>query len=121
MIGLSTKRKTKFDMLDVGDKVLVQSGSYGGHDRIMTIARLTKTQFVIGGSKFNRKTGRQVGNTAWRSSWIRWADEDTIARVSKEHRHRVLVQLMTITKWKDFTLEQLEAVNLGVKGALNAG
>jgi hypothetical protein len=44
-----------------GDKLIVYSGGYHMTKHILTVERLTKTQIICPGGRYNISTGREVG------------------------------------------------------------
>jgi hypothetical protein len=54
--------------LKPGDEVFVFST--GGSSYIAKVERLTSTQVMVGGRRFNRKSGRSVGSTAWHHAYL---------------------------------------------------
>lgn len=56
--------------IKAGDEVLLSGGGWGQpKKRIMTVSRTTKTQIIIGDSRYNKKSGYPVGSNS--GSWER--------------------------------------------------
>lgn len=55
--------------LKAGDHVVVVS-PYGSGYTVAVVDRVTPTQIVVGGCKYNKAMGREVGSSGWASSII---------------------------------------------------
>ena len=63
------------EQLKVGDSVIVD-GSYRGSS-IGKVEKITKTQIVVNGARFQRKSGFLVGCDSWNRKMLRqWNEED---------------------------------------------
>ena len=93
---------TWLENLKVGDTVSL-------NDRLNKVSRLTPTQIILeSGGRFNRKSGRRVGDSgSWSIACIHEADDAEIARL----RHMRLVAKLGNFNWRSLTLETLVAVN----------
>jgi hypothetical protein len=101
------------DKFKVGDEVAVHFGY--NSVRLDRVARLTKTQIVLtDGSRFNARTGREVGDGSfYRAHLARPTDDDR----EKVARRRLMDAFNNIEPRK-LSLKQLEAiVEIAKKGA----
>jgi len=97
--------KEWLENLKVGDTVIVS----GRNELVCTIERMTKTQIVLKDNftKFNRKTGRSVGNDSWSTSYIFEPTEKEIKRITEETTRRNIINKLSRIEWKNYTTESL--------------
>ncbi len=82
------------DWITEGAEVAILTGGFAGDVvNFTTIERLTATQIVLAsGSRYNRKTMRQVGaSSAWRFDRLMPADDPRViaAKTTKARRHAI--------------------------------
>jgi predicted phosphohydrolase len=70
-----------FSYLVAGDKVIVESGFGYKSQEITTVDRITKTQIIIGNSKYRRNNGYIVGGTTWSRRYLTRYTEEAAAKV----------------------------------------
>lgn len=104
---------SEFQDLKAGDKVVLVSRSLG-HDKyhLKNIDRATKTQIIIGNTKFRRSDGREIANSWYRDS-IELLTEDALKKVTEYNRFVLKLHLMhdlQETDWDKFSLEQLQQI-----------
>ena len=77
----------KFDDIKVGDQVIISSGSFGKRCRkLVTVERVTATQFVAGGCRFTKR-GCEVGGDIYYATIANVATPDLIQQVEAEQRY----------------------------------
>ena len=80
--------------LKAGDIVYIHSRWQG--ILIYKIDRVTKTQIIIGNTKYN-KSGHQIGSRdIWGSAWIREATPEIIQQYKKQQLQKTLIKLQEI-------------------------
>lgn len=99
----------------VGQKVVIRA--YGNQGCIGTIDRLTNTQVIAGGFRFNRTSGREIGGSKYAFRTIRLATAEDMAAARKNK----VVRILSETKWNTFQIETLEKIykivqEEGIKG-----
>jgi len=74
-----------FESARVGDEVVVSFRVGFGHEayKLASIDRLTKTQVIVGGQKFRRDTGGQVGGDSWYPNFIKHPTEKSLRLVEQ--------------------------------------
>ena len=93
--------------LKVGDYVLLDATrNLGGAISIRKVDRLTKTQIIVGHTKFRRSDGRQIGVGGWTTTLI---VEPTQER-KLEVENAILVSKLKAIKWADYPVEILRQV-----------
>ena len=102
--------------LAVGEKVVALGGGWSASYEVLTIERMTETQFVMSnGTRFRRSSGYIVGDGYRRIEPITQAVRDKIEMAKLEQWVRLLPDLFR--SGKPFPLEQLRAA----KAAFEAG
>jgi hypothetical protein len=98
------------DGLKEGDEVVLVS--HHARRRIARVARVTKTQIVVGavGMKFRRQDGRMVGGDAWTRSRISKPTPELRARVEEEERHSRALYAISVADFAKMPLERLERI-----------
>jgi hypothetical protein len=91
--------------LKAGDEVHV-SESMTKDDSIRKVDRTTKTQIVIGNSKFRRSNGFPVGS----DTWIRRHIEKPTAESRKRIKRARMVRLLNSVKWSEVSDAALSAI-----------
>jgi len=66
--ALRTQNIGSLDEIQAGHWVLVGDGRTYSVPKPMMVSRVTKTQIIIGETKYNRENGYEVGKNIWRSS-----------------------------------------------------
>lgn len=89
----------------IGDKVVVF-----GHftRRIGVISKITKTQLVVDGTRFNRTSGWQCGS--WHTLHIRAATEEDIKEIDEEETRKKLLYMVRDCNFKSLSTDQLKQV-----------
>lgn len=82
--------KKKLEELEVGDKVIASSYHV---KRIATIERVTKTQLVVGKSRFNRKSGYLCGDHSWDSTSLKVATQQDVVEITRQRNVEHLCNL----------------------------
>lgn len=94
--------------LKKGDKVIV-GGAYI-NSRIRTVEKVTKRFIIVGGAKYSRTFGREIGISGYSSNHIRPATEEDIKRVEEETEKRKTVRFLKDTKFEKLSLETLKSI-----------
>lgn len=77
----------RFDDIKVGDQVIISPGSFGKRCRkLVTVERVTATQFVAGGCRFTKR-GWEVGGDIYHATTADVATPDLIQQVEAEQRY----------------------------------
>jgi hypothetical protein len=103
------------DTLKVGDEVAV---SHYGEYSLCRIERETPTQWVLGGLRFRKSDGSQVGAETWSMRHLSMVTQDM--RDALELR-RLVNNLSARDLWKGLDLHQLRAVWAFMKQLKEAG
>ncbi len=100
--------------VQVGD-TLIWNGRNIADSRIVVVSRLTKTQIIIGESKFRKSDGQLVGGSAWSSHSLTIPKEGEIEEIKIELLHHKLIGRVNdachINKLRVMSLEQLKQLN----------
>lgn len=101
-----SKLTTWLAQLRVGDRVVIrQSGLLEG-DRLARVERVTATQFRIGPSVFDRRTGRRRGDYYYVGAWLAEPTPELVADV----RAATIVRRLGSVPWKKVPIEKLTAI-----------
>ena len=100
---------SKFENLKAGDEVVVPSTGWSNEEYIRKVDRITKTQIVIGDSKFRITNGYEVGASGYHNRIIRIPSEKDRVRI---HRANLLRRLKTTDfgKFETDVLEKIQAI-----------
>lgn len=86
--------------LKVGDRVVVC-------DSLPEVTRLTKTQVHTKRAKYNRRTGRQVGQRdGWHTVYIHEATSAEVERVE----HLSLARTLSVVDWRSLPLKMVRTI-----------
>lgn len=91
--------------LKVGDEVVV-SGSFLSYE-ISRVTHTTATQIHIGGTKYRRDTGVQMGSV---SSWNRSSLCEPTQELRDKIEHKKRASSMGIVTWQKLSLDQLRRI-----------
>ena len=80
----------ELENLKVGDKVIVE-GAYI-NSRIRTVEKVTKRFIFVGGAKYSRIFGWEIGISGYSSNHIRPATDEDIERINKDREKRELIK-----------------------------
>lgn len=88
--------------LKVGDPCAIRSGyGYAGY-QLAKVEKMTKTQIVVGSSRYRRDNGRKVGHTGWESIYLQPITDTVMERVDRDKLNGILqssgVQNLSIEK-----------------------
>lgn len=97
-----------FEGIKVGDEVVISPPNYRMSNRPRCVAKVehvTRTQFVVGGYRFRKSSGWQVGGDTWNFATARCPTPELLADVSAENRYvnarqelsKLRIQLETLT------------------------
>jgi len=105
---------SEFQDLKVGDKVVLVSRGLGKDKYLLKqVDRVTKTQIVIGNSKYNRVNGFEAGsNSRYRDS-LKMPTEDALKKVQEYNQFVLKWHLMKDFQdidWDKFSFEQLKQI-----------
>lgn len=93
--------------LKVGDPVFIDdSCSMGGKAIIAQVKRLTKTQIVVGATKYRKDDGGQIGGSSYFRTRLEFPTPVRIAEV----RRQVLIRRLGNVRWEKHSLELLEQI-----------
>jgi hypothetical protein len=99
--------------LEVGDVVVVGARSGWGNPTLGKVARLTKTQVVVGASRFRRKDGRVIGADVFSVYYLGEATEEKVTAIRLANRKAKAINLLKNTDWREYeasTLEEIVAI-----------
>jgi len=102
------------DSLDAGDKVFIQYFSFSRNCEIKTIERTTKTQIIVGGRRYNRRTGYVVGGDVYSSPIISEVTDEKIALYNEQQRTKRIKNLLesiSSIKPSEMSDEMIELAN----------
>jgi hypothetical protein len=105
----------KTEEIKPGDQVFTKS--LGRISTLTTVDRVTKSQIIVGNSRYNRQTGRSIGGKSrWSAFYIEFAAPEAIAAYEAEERHNSLVytisKMVETNKLKAMPTHQLETLLL---------
>lgn len=102
-----------------GDTLVIDSSRWTL--RLATVDRVTKTQIIVGDSRFRKRDGRLVGNQGrWTFTHIRRPrNDEEIITIQSEERRRTLAHRIANKcehhRLRDLSLEALEELNTAVQ------
>lgn len=104
-----------FSDIKAGDEVVVLLSGYTSSRYVLrTVDRTTKTQVVVGNTKFHKSNGKEVTSNEWDWDEIHHPTGELMKRVEDyqlQLRKRHLIVNLGNTDWDEFTLDQLIAIN----------
>ena len=104
-----------FDDIQAGEEVAVQ---WVGYDwNVMTVERVTKTQFLVRGQRFRKVDGRMVGSDTWSQKYARRMTDDMRETIRmQEQKIETQKQLREIRNATAKLLEHPSSVDLDLVG-----
>lgn len=99
--------------LVVGDDVLVTCMSCR---RIAKIDKITKTQIVVGNTRFRRDSGWECGGDRWNVRRISVPTEKEITEIKEETLCKKLIFAISFFNFKHLSITELEQVYNIIKG-----
>lgn len=99
--------------LVAGDDVLVTGIS---HRRIAKVDKVTKTQIVVGNTRFRRDSGWQCGSDRWNVRRISVPTEKEISEIKEETLRKKLIFDISSSDFKHLSIAELEQVYNIIKG-----
>lgn len=99
--------------LQVGDDVIVAGMSCR---RIAEIDKVTKTQIVVGNTRFRRDSGWQCGGDKWNIRRISVPTEKEISEIKEETLRKKLLYAISSFDFKRLSTDELKQVYNIVKG-----
>lgn len=99
--------------LVVGDDVLVTGIS---HRHIAKVDKVTKTQIVVGNTRFRRNSGWQCGSDRWDVRIISVPTEKEISEIKEETLRKKLIFAISSSDLKHLSIAELEQVYNIIKG-----
>lgn len=103
----------EFKDLVVGDDVLVTGIS---HRHIAKVDKVTKTQIVVGNTRFRRNSGWQCGSDRWNVRIISVPTEKEISEIKEETLRKTLIYAISSFDFKRLSTDELKQVYNIVKG-----
>lgn len=97
----------------VGDDVLVTGMSCR---RIAKIDKITKTQIVVGNTRFRRDSGWECGGDRWNVRRISVPTEKEITEIKEETLRKKLIFAISSFNFKHLSITELEQVYNIIKG-----
>ena len=98
----------EFENLKVGN-LMVMHASYCG-DSLRKVERVTKSQIVVGGTRYWKKNGLLVGLGKWSHGYIRRATEKDIEFFNKVKQKNELLAFIRNVAWCNLSLESLQTI-----------
>ncbi|KKL03903.1 hypothetical protein LCGC14_2621460 [marine sediment metagenome] len=108
MVYLDTMKKEWLENLKVGDRVVINTTSYGsqGDNSVSVVERLTKTLIITkGGRKFRRNDGLSPGGE-WSKDTLQEPTPEAVDRI----RQANLANKLRHYDWKPLPLATLRAI-----------
>lgn len=102
--------------LVAGDEVLVTGMS---HRRIAKVDKVTKTQVVIGNTRFRRDSGWQCGSDRWNNKIISVPTEKQIVEIKEENLRKKLIYAISSFNFEHLSTDELKQVSNIIKGKEN--
>ncbi len=100
--------------VQVGD-TLIWNGRHVADSRVVTVDRLTKTQIIIGDSRYRKSDGRTVGGSGWNSVSVTIPEKGEIEKIREARLHRQLMYEINgacqIGQLRILSLEKLQQLN----------
>jgi predicted nucleotidyltransferase len=104
---------TDLQNIKPGDDVAYVAGGCGSGVYIRKVERVTKTQIIIGDSRYRREDGFPVGHTIWDAAHICELTPEMEKRVKetadREKKTRLVAEIHKALR--GLTLDQLERIN----------
>jgi hypothetical protein len=105
---------SEFQDLKAGDEVVLVSRGLGKDKYLLKqVDRVTKTQIVIGNSKYNRVNGFEAGSNSWYRDSLKMPTEDALKKVQEYNQFVLKWHLMKDFQdidWDKFSFEQLKQI-----------
>lgn len=99
-----------FNDIKVGDKVVVESGFSNKHV-LKKVDRVTKTQVIVGSTKFRKDNGREISNhSSWYRDYIHYPTEEMMKNIEEyetELHRKSLINTLKATNWTKFSSADL--------------
>lgn len=111
---------SEFQDLKVGDKVVLVSRGLGKDKYLLKqVDRVTKTQIVIGNSKYSRVNGFEIGYSGWYRDSLQMPTKDALKKVQEYNQFVLKWHLMKDFQdmdWDKFSFEQLQQIQQFING-----
>ena len=104
--------------LVAGDDVLVKGIS---HRCIVKVDKVTKTQIVVGNTRFRRDSGWQCGGDRWNVRRISVPTEKEISEIKEETLRKKFIFAISSYNFKYLPIAKLEQVYNIIEGKENEG
>jgi hypothetical protein len=105
-ISISTFRAS-FRDLQVGDQVLEARGSFTTFWEVLTVTKLTETQFVCGTRRFKRTTGDEVGR---RFHGVTLPNPERLAEINADMEERAIRRALGQVDFRVLPLNQARRI-----------
>ena len=99
--------------LVAGDDVLVTGIS---HRHIAKVDKVTKTQIVVGNTRFRRDSGWQCGSDRWNVTRISVPAKKEISDIEEEDLRKALIYVISSSDFERLSTDKLKQVYNIVKG-----
>lgn len=106
----------KLKDLQVGDDVIV-TGMFC--KRISKIEKVTKTQIIVGNTRFRKDSGWQCGSDRWNNETISVPTEKQIVEIKEENLRKKLIYAISSFDFEHLSTDELKQVTNIIKGKEN--
>jgi hypothetical protein len=83
------EREMNLENVQAGDKLICVTG-YGRNREVVIVDRTTKTQIIIGKTRYRKRNGLQLGGGTWSRCHIRPPKEGEVEEVKLERQCQVM-------------------------------
>lgn len=97
----------KFDILKVGDMVLIDKKEKG--EKLAFVKKITNARIYVGGKTYNKRTGSEI-TEGWPDSYLSIPTQEDIDRVNAKTKKMLLAKKLHNVCWEVFPLETLEKI-----------
>lgn len=84
--------------------------------RISKIEKVTKTQIIVGNTRFRKDSGWQCGSDRWNNKTISVPTEKEISDVKEENLRKILIHTISSFDFNRLSIDELKQVYNIVKG-----
>lgn len=97
--------------LKEGDDVIVVSSSGGIRKKVATVTRTTKTQIIVGNSRYRKNNGYIIGSSCWCREYLMKPTPELIETLNAEEiKIRYVNFLKNVVDWGILDIEKLKKI-----------
>ena len=95
------------DSLKAGSMVIIK-GRYG--ESYVKIDRMTKTQFVIGSTRYARRYGGEITSDRWSRTYMVKPTEERVNNLRERIRRKRAISVIKNVDWDDYSIDVICAI-----------